>query len=389
MKMKLAALAVIACVAMCCGNSYGDDLLNQMLDRGGCGGCEQVSTCCDTPAPACGKTRCGLFSGLRARGCGLRGGGCADTCEPTCCERSGLLVDMMARKRCGTGGGCGLLGGGGNCGCDTCGPTCPEPVAEPCCDAAPACGGGCGLLSRLRGRMACGAADSCCDAPAPCAPAPVADPCCDAAPTCGGGCGLFSRLRARKACGCGGAMECDVCAPACPEPVADPCCDAAPACGGGCGLLARLRARCGGGCGAATDCGCETTVVSDCGCGQPACGGCRKGCRLSLFDRLNGNRIARRCRNNGCDDGCGDPCHNSGCGGACGGAVMSTPGAMPTQAYGDSIMTEPAPAQPMQTSPVEVPADGGAAVPEGDGANIYRRNPPIVNPSAFLIRSGN
>lgn len=68
MKIKLAVVALIASVAMCCSDSYGQELLNQMLDRGGCDPCAAASTCCDTPVSACGGG-CGLKS--RSGGCGL------------------------------------------------------------------------------------------------------------------------------------------------------------------------------------------------------------------------------------------------------------------------------------------------------------------------------
>jgi hypothetical protein len=63
--------------------------------------------------------------------------------------------------------------------------------------------------------------------------------------------------------------------------------------------------------------------------------------------------------------------------------------------YGNSIMSQPVPATPMemQTVPADAPAadatDGTVIMPDGDGARIYRNNPPIVNPSAFLIRNRN
>jgi len=169
MKFKLAAVALFTSVAMMCSQSNGQ-LLDRMLERGGCG-CEAAPSCCDTPAPACGggglcnKLKVGqpgrLFSGCGGGDCGsnapiltcngstgfdrgpfagirsqiLGTGPTIDTCGPTC----GMLESA---GDCGCGGNGsqlfsgGLLGrlmgagagiGGGSCGCSA-----HAPAAAPC-----------------------------------------------------------------------------------------------------------------------------------------------------------------------------------------------------------------------------------------------------------------
>ena len=330
MKFKFAAVALLASATLFCSESFGTDLLGRVLGRGCCG--SRVSSC---------QPDCGCEAAPVVEDCG-----CTEVAEDCGCggSRCGLLSRVGSRERRG------IL-----CGC---GPTCPEPAPEPCCEPAPvvedcgcgaepACGGSCGnrvgLLNRLRARCqsrSCGAASDCgCEVveEAPCCepePAPVMEDCgCDAGPACGGGScgcrsGLLSRLRARcqggscgaaADCGCDAApvMEdcgCDA-APAMEDcgcdagPVVEDCgCDAGPSCGGGCGggLLSRLRARCqGGSCGAASDCGCEVVeeapscepapVVEDCGCdAAPACGG-SCGSRVGLLGKLMSRCQGRSC----------------------------------------------------------------------------------------------
>ena len=104
MKFKIAAVALFASVALICSESNGD-LLSRMLGRGGCGGCQAASSCCDTPAPACGRSfgiSINLNIGMPGRLFGGGGGGCGGGCG---------AVDAG-----GCGGGCGgggLLSGGG------------------------------------------------------------------------------------------------------------------------------------------------------------------------------------------------------------------------------------------------------------------------------------
>lgn len=187
MNIKLAVVALIASVAMCCSESNGQDLLNRMLGRGGCDACASAPTCCDTPAPARGGG-CGLKQ--RCGGCGLlsRDGGCDTGCDHCDAPRG-----LMAGQRCG---GCGLLKGrrGSGCGCAAEPVSCqPAPVCEPAPICGPTCpddmddGCGCGLLGGggklfnggLLGRLKGGGCNACQAEPAPacCEPAPV--------PSCG------------------------------------------------------------------------------------------------------------------------------------------------------------------------------------------------------------
>jgi hypothetical protein len=393
MNIKYAVVVLIASAALCCSDSYGQDLLNRMLSRGGCNSCEQAPTCCDTPAPSCCETPAPACGG----GCGMK-------------------------KR---GGGSGLLSGrrGGDCGCDSCcgGNDCCEAPRRKRC-------GGCGLRKRPAG------GDSCCaPEPACCEPAPVCGPTCpeDVGGGCGGGCGggLFKGgLFGRNKGGCGF----DACqpepVPTCcePAPVASCGCAEAPKCG--CKLLNRDRAsrprRGGCGCGAASDCGCEPAPV-DCGCEAPADDCCCS--RVSLMDKIRARRAAKAAQDCCCDT-CEDPCQescgggcgsgrkcgrrnrraadcnpccdsgcgNSGCGGSCCGGGVA--GGVVTDGFYQNapVMAEPttsteqAPAEAPATTvepPVETPAADGDVVAPGDGAN-YQLRTPMVDPNAFLIGSG-
>ena len=457
MKTKFAALALLISATLCCNNSFGHDLLHRMLGRGGCG-CESASTCCDTPAPACGVTDCcemtmpgrGLLAGLGSRlGCGCRAKaddcGCDAPVADCGCEVApaadcgcdagcgggggGLLSGRLQGLRCG---GCGLFKGGiGNgCGCNLmestpCADACQE--VEACgCDAAPVddCGCGGGLLSHgCRGRLfngrlldrlgniGCGCcrnkadcgcaeapADDCgCDAPvvAPApscgceASAPVADCGCDDAPACGCGrggllqgrsCGLLSRVHDR---GCG----CDQCAAA----TADCGCDTGCGCDSGCGCdrhglgLLNGSRRHGCGCGNASN---------DCGCGSASNDCCDGRGRLTLRDKLRGNRIPESSRYCNCGDGCNPPCPNQcgavaptcGCGGGYsvapmtdGSSVLADPGLAPTYNVEGNVVA------PGVEGNVEAPAtEGNIVVPAGDGARKGRA--PVIDPNAFIIR---
>ena len=451
------------------------------LLSGGCGGGGLLSGGCGGGLLSGG----GLFSGLTGGGCGgglLSGGSCSGvgilnsgscdscgstsyagaSCGPTC---GGVAASPCGGGSCGGGllskiGGGGLLSGG-------CGGGCGSPI-------------GGGLMSKL-GNVGCGSpAGGCgCSAPAPApvascgcsapAPAPVFTPApavscgcsAPAAPSCGGGCGggllsnlggggLLSRVG-------GGGCGCSAPAPSCaPAPVFTPapavscggCGQPASSCGCGAARGGQLRGRVSGmvsnvggrlssignsGCG----CSAPAPAVSSCGggCGGSCGGGCGSAGRLSLLDRLRGNRIPRdrdgRVLGGTCNDGCNPPCpqQNSGCGcGSTGGEVVySQPNAVAAPMsscsscgggsvggeviYGDSVYgagsvetaapviesggviegsMNAAPVTPSTTTPAvdtpEVTPPAVEAVKEAiEGASIT----PVVDPNAFIIRGGN
>lgn len=362
MKLNYAALALFASVAMMCSESNGD-LLSRMLGRGGCGGC-QATSCCDTPAPACGGRGFSISLNLNIgrpgrlfRGCGNDMGGCGavDSCGAidTCGGGCGDVVDSCGGgvrgrlsglfSRLGSCGGCGAPAGDCGCGmpapvmdsCNTCGPTCGEEVD--------ACGGGLlagrsifsgRFLSRLRGiggggcgaDMGCGcgaevASDCGCSAPmamaAPIAmPAPMimsAPACgCESADTCGCGGGLNIRGRVSGLLSRVGSVGCGTCGST------DAC---------GCGTRQPVRNLVGrlsnvGGCGScgapAGDCGCGMAApVTSCGCDNaPSCG-CNGGGRVKNIL----GRIPRPFKG-GC--GCGVSTCDGGCGAsACGSSRLT------------------------------------------------------------------
>ena len=361
MKLKMTAVALFLSAAMCCSESQATDLLGRMLNRGGCGGC--ASSCCDTPAPACGghsfgfslNISFGVNGGLFNRGCGGGGlfAGCGqnagcDTCGQTSCgggcglRGPGLLSGIFSGRACNTGcdsgcgaptmvnDDCGCTGGrvklfSGRCGVADCGG----------CNTG--CGGG--LLSSLRGRFAsmgsCGGCDT------GCAPAPnMGCGTCDTG--CNSGCGLLSGLRGR---------------------------------------LAGLRGRLGCGCGSATCGG---------GCEAPAnnCGGCEADpcARPTPVRNILGGVRARLSAigscNNGCDTGCNNGCDTGYVGGNSGCGCSSTTVApmnnnltmnnlTPMQAQPQMVPATPAPTQSVEPTPAQ-----------GSTSSIN----PTVDPSAFIIR---
>ena len=295
MKFKFAAVALLASATLFCSESFGTDLLGRVLGRGGCG--------------------CGVSS-----------------CEPDCgCEAAPVVEDCgctEVTEDCGCGSRCGLLSRLGSresrgilCGC---GPTCPAPAPEPCCEPAPVvedcgceaepscadpCGSRVGLLSKLRARCqsrSCGASSDCgcepapepCCEPAPepapfCEPAPVADCGCEAAPACADPCekrvGLLNKLMARcKGRSCGAAADCGC------EPAPEPCCEPAPAPAPCCEPAPEpAPAPCCEPAPAVADCGCEAAPA----CADP----CEK--RVGLL-----NKLMARCKGRSCgaaaDCGC-------------------------------------------------------------------------------------
>ncbi len=409
MKSRIAAIALFCSAAMMCSESNAD-LLGRMLGRGGCGDCQTVSSCCDTPAPACGDCSRGIsiniHIGLPGRlfrgGCGggllARDAGCG--CDTGCAPAVAPVVDAgcgcgVVEDACGCGSG-GLLNGNllgrlrgrfGNrgCGCEMpaadCG--CAAPVMDTCgptCDDGCGCGGGLfdgGLLGRLRGRIG-GGACGCDVAPAAdcgCAPAPVMnfndcgcdtgcdDPCATGGRLRGRVSGLLSRLK--PSCGSCGAPAADCgCAPA---PVVACGCDNAPACG--CGrrhILGNLGGRLKGMCNH---------------CGSTACDGGCGGSKLGLMARLRGDRTVRN--HCGCNDGCQPACPNSGCMTGCNGCGSTV---MPY--HGNMIQPAPAIQEgTMETAPEIAPVpeattEGAVEAAPTDGA--YRQ--PVVDPKAFVIR---
>ncbi|MEL7497239.1 MAG: hypothetical protein AAFN77_06480 [Planctomycetota bacterium] len=447
MKLKIAAVALFCSVAMMCSESNAD-LLGRMLGRGGCGGCQAVSSCCDTPAPTCGGRNFGISININI----------------------GMPGRLFRGNNCG--GGCGLFSGGGllrgrGGACDSgCGGAVVSNVADSCgtcggnfADGGCGCGGGRvrDLLGRVRGRLSsigscgCGggllSGGSCGGGCGMAAPAPSCGPTCDDG--CGSGLfsgGLLGRLRGGLGggCGCGSAIDagcgCGMAAPA-PAPVmnfgGDCGCDA---CGSGgklrgrvSGLLSRLKPSFGNGCGmcgsSAGDCGCGAPVYaapavdmgcndgcgSGCGsnllgrvrnlgqgvgsrlfarcgsCGRTSCDGGCDGARLSLLSRLRGDRTLR----NSCNDGCQPACPNSGCGGSCGTGAVQYDGGMnyqpmqaaPQMQTAPQLAPVPQSIVPNQVAPQAVPAEtkGAIEVPAATQPDgAYRQ--PVVDPSAFVIK---
>ena len=274
MKLKLAAIVLIASVAFSCDTSFGCDLLDRMLGRAGCSSCEAPK------APSCGCGG-GLMDKIMTKAAGCECGG-----SDMLIYDENMTLGPVGSPCAASSSDCGCSAPIADCGCGA-----PAPVADCGCDAAPAssCGdGGCGLFSKghggLGGGCGCGVV-----APAPMAdcgcsaPAPVADCGCDAAPasSCGdGGCGLFSNIRGNASGGCG----CEAAAPV-HAPVAD--------------------------CG----CGSPAPEVSSCGCNAAVSEGQGSHCgtrgKLTLLDRLRGNRIPRTREGvviGACNNGCNSPC---------------------------------------------------------------------------------
>lgn len=426
-------------------------------------GCD---TGCDSGCGSQGGLLTGMFQGRRCGGCGLFKGGigdgcgcdlmestpCASACDEVsaCCD-SGLLNGRLRSGRLrgrisglfNRGGSCGGCGApAADCGCGTpvsdCGCGAPAgdcgcgSVAAPApfvstaapCDSCGSADGGCGCGGKLRGRVSgllsrvgnvrgagcgsCGSTSACgCDV------VPVADCGCDVAPvsacdSCGdlaGGCGCGGGLNVRHRVG-GllsrvGNSGCDTCGSTS---------------GCGCGrknivrnVVARVprplqNRSCGCGVPMGSDCGCGGTV-SDCGCGASA-GGCGCGSsKLSLLDRLRGNRISesrRGCAS--CNDGCNPPCPNSGCGGVGSGCAGGCNGSSeqsydpmsPSTVYdqgtmqydANSVISAPVETQGIigtQAVPAAPAVEGDVVVPGGDGAN--RARTPVVDPNAFIIRN--
>ena len=494
MNIKLALAALICSVAMSCSVSEGQ-LLDRMLSKAGCSVCESASapqgcnTGCDSGcgggilSGGCGGSGFGgpgILDKIKDRlanvGCG---GGClgaSDSCgcvepvvessscgcdaAPSCGCGSGLLDGMKGRlSSLGSGSGCGCnaapaagllsgrlssLGGGGGCGCEAAPAPAPVVAAPSCgCDAGPSCGGGgLGLLDKMKSGLS--SVGGGCAAPAGAcgfASAPFAA----AAPSCGGGPGLLDRLKGRLdsaggggGCGCDAAPVVESCGGGCsapaPAPFVTPAVEAAPCAAPAGGRIRGAFANIG----QSSDCGCGAApaatfsaapAVSSCGCGASAG---PSSARLTLLDRLRGNRIPRdrdgRVVGSAPNNGCNSPCPSSGGDAGCGcgtataapvvydsapvdsgcstcssctgtvteGSIMAAPYAAGGVIYGDSdsttldsdsvIMETPADGPSDSTvEPIEKVIEKVQEIPKGTDIDAS----PTVDPNAFMIRNGN
>lgn len=352
MKTKLAALALL-CAAMICSESDAD-LLGRMLGRGGCGECQTASTCCDTPAPACGQDECidsrighscRLFKCCEG-GCGMFSRrhnpcdtGCDSGCDSGCGQGGGFFSKMF-------NGGCGC-GRADNdcCGCpdamiDTCGPNCDCGATDTCCSPRSGLFSG-GLFSK-HGSRGCGGCDSGCDAPAPCAaPAPSCG--CNDAPNCG--CrqhrfkGMFSRVGSLGCGSCGSQSTCDCTV----DPMPSCGCETAPNCGCGNGRSKHFGSH-------------FSRNRQSCGCGDVSCDGGCGGCKPGLLDHFRNHR-ANRAAACGSNDCCTTMYPNSGCpdcgNGCVNGNVVPAPTMTPAPT---TTPAEPAPpVDPPTVDPKQAP----------------------------------
>ena len=452
MNIKLALVALFCGVAMSCNVSEGQ-LLDRMLSKAGCTVCDSgcggglISGGCGV-ADSCGARGPGILDKIKDRlarvGCG---GGCEAAAEPCGCvapvvESCGCdaapagpgFFDRFKDRMASLGSGCGCAAPAGDCGCNIA----PAPMIQPTscgCDAAPACGGGGpGLLDDIKSRLSsvgsgCGCSAPVADCGCDVAPAPAP---CDAAPACGGGPGLLDRLKGRmSSIGGGGGCGCDA-APVvsdcgCSEPAPTPC--MAPVVTAPCGCDAPAPvASCGGNAGgrirgavsgifqrgqSSAGCGCEVAAPAPSSCGCNA--GSASSGRLSLLDRLRGNRVPRdrsgRLIGGGCNDGCNPPCPGAGAGDCgCGGdVVMAAPvttgcsscsscdgGAimMAAPLAGGAIYTDTTSSSTTEGVIMEAPATAEPAATEAQGViekapMIEGADTPAVDPNAFIIRNGN
>lgn len=391
----------------------------------GCDAAPVEAPCgCDAaPAPKCGGLN--LFSKFGNRGCGC------GTPEP--------VIAPVADCGCGAVEAAPVA----DCGCSApvadCGCSAPAPVADCGCgvvEAAPVADCGCGApvatpyVGEVAGKKSCfmGLFSK---FKKPSISAPVADCGCGAvevAPVSDCGCGAVE-VAPVSDCGCGS-----------PAPVAD-C---------GCGAVETAPVA---------DCGCGSPVIeSDCGCGspataaparkwfssvRPAAGGCGCGApivestyggsavtpcgcdsaprgKLTLLDRLRGNRIPRTREGvvigSQCSDGCNSPCpqqpSDCGCGNpapvyqaapctSCGGGEVIYTQAQPTSGctscggsqgeviYGtpETLPAETAAGSQEATyvAPPAAPATESNAtegmIEPGDGTS---QASPVVDPGAFI-----
>ncbi len=443
MNLKIAAMLLIS-VFMSANTSYGGDLLDRMLGRAGC------SSCATPVDNSCGCGGGGLMDKLSSRGSDQccsgdvltvdsdAGCGCEAAAPSRGCDNGGGL---LARLSSGLGGlkrGCGSAPAveASPCGCETA----PVVEASPCgCEAAP-----------VVETSACG-----CDAapveaaPCGCEAAPMVETSacgCEAAPvesSCGSAGGFLSRLRGiGHGCGSAPAVEASACGcEAAPVVEAAPCGVAAPeAAPATCGSRLFGRLGCNSSPEVSSGCGCDAApVVSTCGCNEPAVGCGATGSsrpKLSLLDRLRGNRIPRDREGKVIgvsNDGCNPPCPVKAADCGCNtGYVIDTPcrscsaygdgeviysDAMPvsgcangmcgsTPVYGEGVALPAAAATIDSGSNIAAPVDPDASATEGvieateAESSIERRNvtqpsvsdeenDPVVDPGAFLPRRSN
>ena len=464
MKLKIAAMLLVS-VLMSANTSYGD-LLDRMLGRAGCSSCaapaakgcgggglmdkllscqrdsrdranilnvDPASSCgCDTaPVTEASPCGCGASPFVEASPCGCDA---APVAEASPCGSDTVVAvspcgcdaaPMVEASPCGcdaapvAASSCGCdaapIAEASPCGCNAA----PMVEASPCgCDAAPvAAASSCGCdAAPVVGASSCG-----CDS----APAAAAAPCgSNAAPA-----GLLDLLRRNCGFGSGAAAKASSCgceagplaashtvfasSPEMVSPFASHAATADSGCRSDGGFLSRLRGMGKSSCGSApavatSDCGCDAApAVSTCGCGAPggSCGsgGGRTGRpKLSLMDRLKGNRVPRD--RNGrvigvSNDGCNPPCPtqpNAGCG--CGSYVetpyVETPyveaapcSSCSTCGGGEVIYSDAVPVSgcadgscgstPIYGSAVALPA-AAAATSEGSGSRVDPVPPPTT-----------
>ena len=424
--------------------------------KGGCGSAAPVADCgCSAPAPV---ADCGCSAPAPVADCGCSAPAPVADCGCSAPAKKSCSFGLFDRLKGGCGSAAPALSpcASGDCGSFV---PAPAPVADCGCSAAPAPVADCGCSAPAP------VADCGCSAPAPVfVPAPVADCGCGSpAPVADCGCGA----PAKKSCSFGlfDRLKSGGCKSAAPAPVADCGCGSAPVsdCGApvvsdcGCGAPAAPVSDCG--CGApapVSDCGCGSSAsvstcgstglgfsagsVAPCGCNGGGCngGGCNGGGgggstaygKLTLLDRLRGNRLPRTSEGvvvgTGCNDGCNPPCPNQpaadcGCNSApvieaapctsCGGGsgeiyygdvqpqsgCTSCGGSEGTIIYG---APESSPMTTMQTSEeatnVDPPAAPVDVVPSSEGMSTEgviesgddaSEASPVVDPGAFIPRS--
>ena len=444
-----------------CGCSKRGGLLQRMAD--GVGG---IDCGCETAAPSCGceaapvvETSCGCDAApvVEASSCGCDA---APAFEPHTTRRGGLLARLGMSCGASPDSPCGFdaapVMAASPCGCDAT----PVVEASSCgCEAAPvveASSCGCnkpsGLFSRLGMSCGCDAAPAVAASPCGCDAAPVVETSCgcDAAPAvqprgllCKRSSGMFAGMGID--CGCETSTAPTVATSACgcdaaPAVAASPCgCDAAPVVAASpCGYDAAPVVG-------TTSCGCDAAPAVGSSCGGALGSPCRLASRhsstrgkLSLMDRLRGNRIPRDRDGKVIgvyNDGCNPPCPNTpasdcGCGGvvapapctSCGGGEVIYSGDVPmvpmggcangmcgsTPAYDGSVALPAAAAttaiatgdEAVPFEPSSDETEGVIVDDNGDVEPVERRDitqpsisdeedNPLVDPGAFIQRGSN
>ena len=397
----------------------------------GCGASPfvEASPCGCDAAPVAEASPCGSDTVVAVSPCGcdaapmVEASPCGCDAAPVAASSCGCDAAPIAASSCGCDAA--PIAEASPCGCNAA----PMVEASPCgCDAAPVAASSCGCdAAPVVGASSCG-----CDS----APAAAAAPCgSNAAPA-----GLLDLLRRNCGFGSGAAAKASSCgceagpmaashtvfasSPEMVSPFASHAATADSGCGSDGGFLSRLRGMGKSSCGSApavatSDCGCDAApavstcgcgaapAVSTCGCGAPG-GSCGSGGgrigrpKLSLMDRLKGNRVPRD--RNGrvigvSNDGCNPPCPtqpNAGCG--CGSHVetpyVETPyveaapcSSCSTCGGGEVIYSDAVPVSgcadgscgstPIYGSAVALPA-AAAATSEGSGSRVDPVPPPTT-----------